>query len=395
VSLAHHRMLKNTTLAALAMLLLIAFLGGCGSIPAFTSKNKVYDPNAKLVDRANLENWGASNVFVGVAISGGGMRAANFSAAVLEELEKHGFLKHVSAISSVSGGSLTAAYFALQRQSQNWPEFYGKLREDLESKAWCRYLLCVPLSLWNLILTGLTHYDRSDLMAGVFDDVFFNGANFDKLGDKGPKLLINATSLTLGSSAPFLDSNFREKLYSRLDTFPISQAVMASGAFPGAFSNVTLTNFWGYFEVKDDAHSLLQKMKTLNDLNDPDLAIFRQSTDVLDSSLDSSSERYSSPIAWPSSLKNYARTGSHLLRLERSWRDGLGQLFDFLPLTSICLMVARQTTGAWIISCLQQKNLAKPNKSGEDVSFSSLTPLQIGLLMTKSSKQTRGSLLTF
>jgi NTE family protein len=192
VSLAHHRMLKNTTLAALAMLLLIAFLGGCGSIPAFTSKNKVYDPDAKLVDRANLENWGASNVFVGVAISGGGMRAANFSAAVLEELEKHGFLKHVSAISSVSGGSLTAAYFALQRQSPDWswPEFYGKLREDLEFKALCRYLLCVPLSLWNLILTGLTHYDRSDLMAGVFDDVFFNGATFDKLGDKGPALLI-------------------------------------------------------------------------------------------------------------------------------------------------------------------------------------------------------------
>jgi hypothetical protein len=47
----------------------------------------------------------------------------------------------------------------------------------------------------------------------------------------------------------FTDEEF-EGLGSRLDTYPLSHAVMASGAFPGAFHNVTLTNFKaaGYFQ---------------------------------------------------------------------------------------------------------------------------------------------------
>jgi hypothetical protein len=50
---------------------------------------------------------------VGVAISGGGIRAANFGLAALYELERLRVLDFVSVISSVSGGSLAAAYYAL------------------------------------------------------------------------------------------------------------------------------------------------------------------------------------------------------------------------------------------------------------------------------------------
>ncbi|MDB5322985.1 MAG: uncharacterized protein JWN40_4616, partial [Phycisphaerales bacterium] len=51
--------------------------------------------------------------FVGLAISGGGSRSANFSAAVMFELQRLGLLEKVDAISSVSGGSMTAAYYCL------------------------------------------------------------------------------------------------------------------------------------------------------------------------------------------------------------------------------------------------------------------------------------------
>src|SRR5438552_1779769 len=51
--------------------------------------------------------------FVGLALSGGGSRSANFSAACMFQLQRIGLLEHVDYISSVSGGSLTAAYYCL------------------------------------------------------------------------------------------------------------------------------------------------------------------------------------------------------------------------------------------------------------------------------------------
>jgi len=53
------------------------------------------------------------NNFIGVAISGGGSRASVFSAAVFFELQRYGLLQQVDVLSSVSGGSFTAAYYVL------------------------------------------------------------------------------------------------------------------------------------------------------------------------------------------------------------------------------------------------------------------------------------------
>ena len=53
--------------------------------------------NQTVVPRAQLEDWSidrvSSDVFVGLSISGGGSRAANFGAAVLEKLHLLGILK--------------------------------------------------------------------------------------------------------------------------------------------------------------------------------------------------------------------------------------------------------------------------------------------------------------
>ena len=84
----------------------------------------------------------------------------------------------------------------------------------------------------------LTDFDRSDIMKGVFDDILFEKKTFGDMPAGGPKILINATSLTTGRQFRFTDQDFKT-LQSRLDTYPISHAVMASGAFPGAFNNVT------------------------------------------------------------------------------------------------------------------------------------------------------------
>lgn len=51
--------------------------------------------------------------FVGLALSGGGARAAAFAAAGMQALHDRGLLEQVTHVSSVSGGGFAASYFAL------------------------------------------------------------------------------------------------------------------------------------------------------------------------------------------------------------------------------------------------------------------------------------------
>ena len=50
---------------------------------------------------------------IGLALSGGGYRAAAYHIGALRALHKLGVLDKVDVISSVSGGSITAASYAL------------------------------------------------------------------------------------------------------------------------------------------------------------------------------------------------------------------------------------------------------------------------------------------
>ena len=50
---------------------------------------------------------------IGLALSGGGYRAAAYHIGVLRALHKLGVLDKVDYISSVSGGSIIAAYYGL------------------------------------------------------------------------------------------------------------------------------------------------------------------------------------------------------------------------------------------------------------------------------------------
>src|SRR5688500_3478893 len=56
--------------------------------------------------------------FVGIAISGGGSRFANFAAAAMFQLQKLGLLQKADYISSVSGGSMTAAYYCVSTDDE-------------------------------------------------------------------------------------------------------------------------------------------------------------------------------------------------------------------------------------------------------------------------------------
>ena len=106
---------RGTTL----FLLLVSSLTGCLTAPVWTVK-KVPDQPSCSTKSPNQEN------LVGLAISGGGSRAALFAAGAYEALgkvrvgpEQQSILKQVSHISSVSGGSLASAYYILKKPKKD------------------------------------------------------------------------------------------------------------------------------------------------------------------------------------------------------------------------------------------------------------------------------------
>jgi Predicted esterase of the alpha-beta hydrolase superfamily len=198
--------------------------------------------------------------FLGVAISGGGSRAANFGMYVLKELDRLGVLDRVDAISSVSGGSIAVAHFGLyypRLGDAYWAKAESDLRQDLRDDWLLRH--AHPGSWRTLYRSDI---NASTMLAETYDAKLFHGATFASLGPPGPgrpHILINATAIrnpegffdecaAQGGNAygnglstfVFTVEAFRDCLGSRLPPYSIASAVAASSAYPGLFSPITL-----------------------------------------------------------------------------------------------------------------------------------------------------------
>jgi NTE family protein len=121
----------------------------------------------------------STDLAVLVAFSGGGTRAAAFVYSVLQELAAtkivtaHGtraLLYEIDMISSVSGGSFTAAYYGLHGE-QIFTDFEPRfLRQDVEGILLRK--LFNPLN-WARLLSR--SYGRSDLAANNYDEDLVGG----------------------------------------------------------------------------------------------------------------------------------------------------------------------------------------------------------------------------
>jgi predicted acylesterase/phospholipase RssA len=184
--------------------------------------------------------------FVGLAISGGGLRSANFSAACMFQLERIGMLQKVDYISSVSGGSLTAAYYCLNHKGWN-----PKTVEEKMSHEYATDMLIQVLLPWNIIGMAFTDLDRSDLLAKTLRENLFtrNGRQqtFSDLLPDRPRLLINATDLQSGRRFVFCNRSFDE-INSNLAKYPLAYAVAASASVPVLLHQVTLRDFSTIFK---------------------------------------------------------------------------------------------------------------------------------------------------
>jgi NTE family protein len=202
---------------------------------------------------ANVRGDGQEeDVFVILAFSGGGTRAAAFSYGLLEALQAvtypragglaRSLLEDVDVISSVSGGSFTAAHYALFGTAG-----FKQLEQDFLYRNIQGKLIWKMLAPWNWFRLMRSDYSRIDMAAELYDDEVFHGATFATLLEHArgrPYVLLNATDMTAGARFEFTQDQF-DLLCSDLARVPVARGVAASSAFPILLSPMTLHNYPG------------------------------------------------------------------------------------------------------------------------------------------------------
>lgn len=187
------------------------------------------------------------DTFVVLAFSGGGTRAAAFSYGVLEKLrdtevssggQPTRLLDLVDVITSVSGGSYTAAYYGL---------FGDRLFDDFRARFlyrnWQGELLGLLRRPDHLLSIASRHYNRSDLVAAYLNHTLLDGKTFADMSPAGlPMVILNTSDLNNATTFSFIQPQF-DFLCSDLSTYPVANAVVASAAMPGPFAPIALRNY--------------------------------------------------------------------------------------------------------------------------------------------------------
>ncbi len=235
---------------ACVLSMLAAGLQGCAGYPwnaPAIAQDSLIQPSLKVA--AAGDSARDDDVFIVLAFSGGGMRSAAFSYGLLEALRDatvtlHGhtrqLLDEVDVITSVSGGSYTAAYYGLfgERIFSDFEAAF--LKRDIQGEL--TSLLVNPLALASLATPGV---NRSDISAAWFGEHVFENKTFaDMRWPSGPFVIVNASDINTGTTFSFIQQQF-DFLCSRIDNFPVARAVMASSAVPGYFAPIAVRNYRG------------------------------------------------------------------------------------------------------------------------------------------------------
>ena len=175
---------------------------------------------------------------IGLALSGGGSRAAAFHCGVLLAANELGLESKLKTVSTVSGGSLLgAAWMASIAKGITTTEFVPIMKGKLE-----KGFILKTIFRKNALNLIKPNYNRTNLLSDTFDDEFFNGLKLDQLPEE-PKLCINVTVLNTGQVGRFTRDGFSSSYFGNLTenySYPIikvpeinlAMATTASAAFP-------------------------------------------------------------------------------------------------------------------------------------------------------------------
>lgn len=245
---------NKRSIAALALLFLA--LAGCAHYP-LNAPLTTYQPDQGYRFPAVASGKNTHSLFVCLAFSGGGTRAASLAYGVMEKLRaakivwkgvEKSLLDEVDCISSVSGGSFTAAYYGLYGD-----RLFSDFRHDFLERNIQDDLTAKALSPLNWLRLASPNFSRIDLAAELYDEVLFGGKTFGDVPADRPFILLNATNLANGDGFEFTQDQF-DFLGSDVSRYPVARAVAASSAFPVLLSPLSLKNFPsppGYRPSKD------------------------------------------------------------------------------------------------------------------------------------------------
>lgn len=200
------------------------------------------------------------------SFSGGGFRATFFHAGVLRGLIRLGVKEKIKVISSVSGGSITSALFALKFDQISTVNDFDELiltpliefskrnpRNKLVRYRILKGVNSVLVGISSLLgpigkpITLLSSKRNSSLFMKELDNHLFHKQTMGDLS-KNLRVVINSTNINNGARWRFDNKDFGDYKtgYSyEIQQVPISFAVMASACYPGLFSplKMDLSNY--------------------------------------------------------------------------------------------------------------------------------------------------------
>ena len=207
---------------------------------------------------------------IGLALSGGGYRAALMHAGVLTALEEIGI--RPTNIAAVSGGSITASYYVSGGTGEDLLHAFQShrfllYRDLLDAQNALRLPFPMRVPGTHARLLPWFAFSRTQLQQEALDRVLLGGMTFGRIDIGAPKLMIGVTDLNSGSAVGITGKGVISRFLLRVpgeedypnvnelyagkdrlsqasdfykldrsqDTQPLSKSVAASAALPPAF----------------------------------------------------------------------------------------------------------------------------------------------------------------
>ena len=254
---------------------------------------------------------------LGLALSGGGFRASLFHIGILTSLAELDILKNIEVISCVSGGSIIGAYYYLhlkkllelkqdsEIRKEDFIDIMREIQVDFLKGVQKNIRVRVFGNVWKTIKMTRADYSRSDRIAELYDQLFYNKflpyfnkdprkgrislrelliqpkgsekpfdlrRNNENRTNKVPMLILNSTTLNtgrnwqftaidMGERDPDIDYSLFDKnsllkaveyygqelkgeQYEKYRNIPLSIAVSASACVPALFAPLALTDLY-------------------------------------------------------------------------------------------------------------------------------------------------------
>jgi NTE family protein len=198
----------------------------------------------------------SDSLFIVASFSGGGTRASALSYGVLRELAQVPIrwegtdkllVDELNIITALSGGSFTAAYYALYGDRIFRDFEYRFLRKDWEHELRTRIFRSPHnwLRLWS------PYFGRAHIFSELLDEALFDGHTFGDLVSRHqrPLIFLHASDMATLSRFEFNQRQF-DLICSDLNQLPLSVAAASSSALPMILSPISMKNYAGQCEFE-------------------------------------------------------------------------------------------------------------------------------------------------